>query len=204
MLPTIRPARVDEIPAVLDLLMLAFSADPPVRYVWRTAEEYARWHRPFFMAMAGDAFSHGTAFVTDDLSAVALWRPPGAEADPEAVGNVVVRALPPERLVVPGQVGEAMGGFHPHEPHWYLPLLGVDPARQGQGLGSALLKHSLRICDAQGAPAYLESSNPKNVPLYERHGFEVTGRIQPGDFPGLTPMLRKARGAGVDADGAAG
>ena len=86
-----------------------------------------------------------------------------------------------------------MARYHPKEPHWYLPLLGVDPARQGQGLGSALLKHALAHCDAEGLPAYLESSNIKNVPLYERHGFEVLGVIQPGDFPPLYPMLRAAR-----------
>jgi ribosomal protein S18 acetylase RimI-like enzyme len=73
-------------------------------------------------------------------------------------------------------------------------MIGVDPVRQGRGLGSALLKHGLGQCDAQGLPAYLESSNPKNVPLYERHGFEVMGLIQPADFPPLYPMLRVARG----------
>lgn len=189
----IRPARVDEIPAVVDLLMLAFSSDPAMRYTWRTAADHVRWFEPFLMAMAGDAFVHGTAFVTEDLGAAALWRRPGVEVDPDAIGRIVVQALPPERLEVPSQVGELMGGFHPAEPHWYLPMIGVDPARQGRGLGSALLKHALALCDAEGAPAYLESSNPKNVPLYERHGFEVVGEIKPGDFPGLTPMLRPAR-----------
>jgi ribosomal protein S18 acetylase RimI-like enzyme len=65
--------------------------------------------------------------------------------------------------------------------------------RQGRGLGSALLKAGLARCDAEGAAAYLESSNPKNVPLYERHGFEVIGLVQPADFPPLIPMLRPAR-----------
>ena len=112
-------------------------------------------------------------------------------SNPQIAG--IFTDLTPERLEVPAQVGELMGGFHPAEPHWYLPMIGVDPARQGRGLGSALLKHALALCDAERAPAYLESSNPKNVPLYERHGFEVVGEIKPGDFPGLTPMLRPAR-----------
>ena len=69
------------------------------------------------------------------------------------------------------QVMQRMQGFHPKEPYWYLPLIGVDPARQGKGLGGALLRHQLAICDRDGAPAYLESSNPRNISLYERHGF---------------------------------
>ena len=60
-------------------------------------------------------------------------------------------------------------------------------------LGSLLLKTALKRCDDDGVIAYLESSNPKNIPLYERHGFEVMGLIQPGDFPPLYPMLRPAR-----------
>lgn len=72
-------------------------------------------------------------------------------------------------------------------------MIGADPSRQGQGLGSALLKEGLKRCDADGVIAYLESSNPKNIPLYERYGFEVIGVIQPGDFPPFYPMLRPAR-----------
>ena len=193
MTPTVRIARVEEIPAVLDVLKLAFGGDPAMRWTFARAEDYLRWQAPFMMAMAGLAFEHGTAFVTDDLGAAALWLPPGVSADPELMGAVFARAIPPERHAIGGEVGEMMGRHHPTEPHWYLPLIGVDPARQGRGLGSALLKHTLRLCDAQGLPAHLESSNPRNTPLYQRHGFEVVGEIRPGDFPGLTPMLRRAR-----------
>jgi ribosomal protein S18 acetylase RimI-like enzyme len=84
-----------------------------------------------------------------------------------------------------------MGRYHPSEPHWYLPLIGVDPARQSQGHGSALMRHALAACDRDGRPAYLESTNPRNLPLYERHGFERLGTIQAGASPPLFPMLRK-------------
>lgn len=180
---------------MLEVLKLAFAGDPAMRWAFARAEDYTRWQPAFMMAMAGRAFAHGTAFVTDDLGAAALWLPPGVAGDPELMGPIFERAIPPERAEVGGEVGELMGRHHPTEPHWYLPLIGVDPACQGRGLGSALLKHTLRLCDAQGSAAYLESSNPRNVSLYGRHGFEVTGEIRPGDFPGLTPMLRPARGA---------
>ena len=84
-----------------------------------------------------------------------------------------------------------MGSYHPNEPHWYLPLIGVDPVLQSNGFGSALLKHGLLPCDRENKVAYLESSNPRNIPLYERYGFEVLGEIQVGTSPTIFPMLRK-------------
>ena len=72
-------------------------------------------------------------------------------------------------------------------------MIGVDPAKQGNGYGSALLKHALERCDGEGKLAYLESSSPKSVPLYQRHGFELVDTIQVGSSPPLFPMLRKPR-----------
>ena len=91
------------------------------------------------------------------------------------------------------QVFEQMDGFHPEAPCWYLPLIGVDPTSQGRGYGSALLRYALEHVDRAGAPAYLESSNPRNVALYERHGFEVLGKIQAGSSPTVVPMMRRPR-----------
>ena len=86
-----------------------------------------------------------------------------------------------------------MGSYHPHEAHWYLPLIGVDPAHQRNGFGAALLRDTLRQCDSDHAVAYLESTNAANVPLYKRHGFEVIGTIQVGSSP--PTVSDAARGA---------
>jgi ribosomal protein S18 acetylase RimI-like enzyme len=86
-----------------------------------------------------------------------------------------------------------MRHHHPSEPHWYLPLIGVDPFHQGKGLGHALMQHALVACDRDKKAAFLESTNPRNVTLYERHGFEMLGTIQVGTSPTLFPMLRKPR-----------
>jgi ribosomal protein S18 acetylase RimI-like enzyme len=71
-----------------------------------------------------------------------------------------------------------------------LPLLGVDPLHHGQGLGSALIQHAIVMCDRDNKLAYLESSNPTNIPFYERHGFELLGTIQVKTSPPIFPMLR--------------
>jgi ribosomal protein S18 acetylase RimI-like enzyme len=86
-----------------------------------------------------------------------------------------------------------MGSHHPKEPHWYLPMIGVDPIQQGQGLGSALMEHALIRCDRENKLAHLETANPRNVPLYERHGFGLLASIQIGDSPTVFPMLRRPR-----------
>ena len=91
------------------------------------------------------------------------------------------------------EVFEKMSSYHPNEPHWYLPLLGVDPLHHGKELGSALMQHAIVTCDLDNKFAYLESSNPKNIPFYERHGFELLGTIQVNTSPSIFPMLRKPR-----------
>jgi ribosomal protein S18 acetylase RimI-like enzyme len=83
--------------------------------------------------------------------------------------------------------------YHPSEPHWYLPLIGVDPFHQGKGYGAALMQYGRIPCDRDRTLAYLESTNPKNISLYERHGFELLGTIQVGTSAPLFPMLRKPR-----------
>jgi ribosomal protein S18 acetylase RimI-like enzyme len=64
---------------------------------------------------------------------------------------------------------------------------------QGKGYGSALLSSGLMTCDEQHVAAYLEATNPANIPLYERFGFRTIGTIQAGSSPAITPMLREAR-----------
>jgi ribosomal protein S18 acetylase RimI-like enzyme len=76
---------------------------------------------------------------------------------------------------------------------WYLAIIGVDPAYQGQGIGAALLKQALNVIDEQDGTAYLEASTKQNAALYQRHGFEFTGAIQSGSSPEIYPMLRPVR-----------
>ena len=86
---------------------------------------------------------------------------------------------------------------HPHEPHWYLNVLGIHPDLQGRGFGSHLMQPVLRRCDEQGLPAYLETDTERNVALYKRHGFEVTERFDlPGGGPPIWLMWREPQAAG--------
>jgi ribosomal protein S18 acetylase RimI-like enzyme len=121
----------------------------------------------------------------------ALWLPPGVQPDEDRMIAVLEDTVSKERRPHIDSIVEQMAGFHPDEPHWYLPLMGVDPRHQRNGLGSALLRHTLERCDREGRLAYLEASNQDNRRLYERHGFEAIGTIHAGDSPTIFPMLRK-------------
>nr|WP_246690556.1 N-acetyltransferase [Microvirga aerophila] len=174
-------------------LVLAFSTDPANRWMYPAPDSYLRHFPDFVRALGGRAFACGTAHFIGDVQATALWLPPGVQPDEDALIALLHDGLSDKVQGDLSGIFEQMGSYHPHEPHWYLPWIGVDPAQQRKGFGSALLTHALRACDAEGTPAYLESSNPENIPLYQQHGFEVMGTIQVGTSPPITPMLRRPR-----------
>jgi ribosomal protein S18 acetylase RimI-like enzyme len=185
--------RIDEASAdaAFATIVLAFATDPAARWSWARADDYLRSMPLLARAFGEKSFALGTALGIDHLAGVALWLPPGVSADEAALGALIERTTPPSVQQDAAGVFEQMANFHPQEPHWYLPLIAVDPARQGQRLGDKLMAHALTRCDADQLPAYLESSNPLNLPFYQRHGFEPLGKIQVGASPTLVPMLRK-------------
>jgi GNAT superfamily N-acetyltransferase len=191
--PPVRSATEQDRQAVIDVITLAFSTDPMARWAYPDPATYLAFMPQTVEAFGGNGFALQTVHLVDGGAAAAMWLPPGVHPDSERLAALTEEHAPRERLEDMNRVFEQMGAFHPKEPCWYLPLIGVDPVHQGRGHGSALLRHALAQCDRDGSPAYLESSNPKNIPLYERHGFEVIGRIQAGSSPTVVPMLRWPR-----------
>lgn len=186
----VKAAAADEKAAVFAILTLAFSTDPASRWTWPDPQTYLDAFPQFAMAFGGAAFGKGSALRVGSAGA-ALWLPPGTGPDEAALNDLMMRTADAATAIDGPQLMQQMASFHPKAPHWYLPLLGVDPAHQNNGVGSALLRHVTEICDRDFVPAYLESSNPRNIPLYRRHGFEILGQAQSGQSPVITPMLRK-------------
>ena len=174
-------------------VVLAFGADPAARWTWPDPQQYLTHFPGLVDALGGKAFAHGGAYRTGGYAGVALWLPPDVRPDEDALVALLQRTGSASIQKDLFAVFEQMERYHPRDPHWYLPFIGVDPSRQGKDYGSALMEHTLEACDRDHAPAYLESSNPKNIPLYERHGFELLGTIQVGTSPPIFPMLRKPR-----------
>ncbi|MEH6650576.1 MAG: N-acetyltransferase [Motiliproteus sp.] len=176
----------------MSTILLGFSADPIERWLWPEAKDYLNCI-PLYDAFAGGAITAGSAYVTDNFESVALWFPPGEGPNEEKVIEILNSTVKEDTLKDAIIMFEAMDEFHPDEPCWYLPLIAVDPAHQGCGFGTELMKRALNRCDQDGLPAYLESTNPRNISLYERYGFEKMGEVQTGSSPVMTPMIRSPR-----------
>jgi ribosomal protein S18 acetylase RimI-like enzyme len=194
---TVAPAAagtIDQDRAVATLTA-AFCADPVIRWVFADAHAYLRAFPELARTMAGDAFAAGTAEVGSGYAGVALWLSPDALSDDDALGSLLQSSIDEARVEAVFALLAQMIDHHPTEPAWYLPFVGVDPALQGLGIGTGLVGAGLARADADGLPAYLEASAPRNRALYERLGFVVVGEIRAADSPPLWPMLRPAGGA---------
>ena len=183
----------EETQKALGTLVLAFLNDPIERWLYPRAEQYLTHFPRFLEAFGGRAFEEGTVWRLGEFAAVALWLPPGAEPDGDAIATVLAETVSPDQHEDTFAVLDQMNAAHPAYLHWYLPWFGVDAALQGRGLGGQLMEHCLRIVDASRRPAYLETPNPRTIPFYERHGFDVLGVAQAGACPPVTLMGRAAR-----------
>ena len=189
----VRSATADEMPRAVAAIVAAFLTDPVARFAWPSPHDHLRSMALATNEFAGGSFVHGTAYVSADFCGTALWLPPGIHPNGEALEKIFRETAKPEHLDDVLGTFERMEQSHPPEPHWYLPIIGVDPWAQRRGLGGDLMRHAVARCDAEGALAYLESSNPRNISLYLRAGFEIMGEIRVGRAPLVTPMLRRPR-----------
>jgi ribosomal protein S18 acetylase RimI-like enzyme len=193
----VRRATDTDHPDVARLLSAGFADDPVFEWMIPDRATRARCLTPFFSAFAGAVARRGEIHLAgaDGVGhAVALWAPPGVAAvAPEDDSRFVeqVAGILGEHM---DRFGVAMAAFdtvHPHEPAWYLPCLAVEPAHQGRGLGSVLLRAVLDRADAAGDAAYLEATSRRNRALYERHGFRHLADIPLPDGPTVYAMWRR-------------
>lgn len=187
------PVRENEQPRALDTLVMAFTADPVIRWLYPEARQYLTHFPEFLAAFGGKAFAEKTVWRLGAFSAVGLWLPPRVDLDGDAIVAVLTETVASEQHEDAFSVLGQMDDAHPRFPHWYLAWFGVDGAVQGRGFGSELMKHCLKFVDEDHLPAYLDSPNPRNISFYQRHGFEVTGEAQAGACPPVVSMLRAAQ-----------
>jgi GNAT superfamily N-acetyltransferase len=175
------------------VIVLAFTADPVVRWWFPDPGRYLRYFLPFLRVLASTAVQHGTALQVGDCAGVALWLPPNVGPDRAAISAIMQEGVAPSRQAEVFAFMERMGSYRPTAPYWWLSLIGVDPVHHHKGFGSALLRHALVRCDSDHMPAHLETGNPANVRLYQRYGFKSLGSFQVGSSPIVFPMRRAAR-----------
>jgi GNAT superfamily N-acetyltransferase len=202
----IRVAQARDVPKLVETLSQAFDGDPILSWVVRDDERRPGALRRLFTYILNESIPHGEVTATEELDACAVWVPPGIWAEPP--GLLASLLMLPETLRWTGlgrlrrfmDMDAAEYAKRPREPHFYLAILAVLPSRQGTGLGSALLGHTLGRLDEAGMSAYLENSNPANTPLYERHGFRVFDEISlRGGGPKEWCMWREPRSPSVNS-----
>ncbi|MCU0257489.1 MAG: GNAT family N-acetyltransferase [Solirubrobacteraceae bacterium] len=203
----IRPASAADAPALDPVLAAAFAADPITEHILPDPRRRdAALRRGMGHVLREVYVPAGGALTTEELDGVALWARPG---DPKPSALQELRGLPTFIATFRRHLPRAMRAFgeaekrRPDEPHWFLDVLAVRPDRQGRGIGGALVRAGLADADAAGAPAFLVTSNPANVPLYEHLGFAVQEPFAIGPVRAW-PMLRAPAGETARAIGAGG
>ena len=133
----------DEAPTIA-VVVLAFSADPAARWTWPDPNQYLRHFPSFVKAFGGKAFAHGSAHYVDGYTGAALWLPPDVHPDEDTLNTLLQRTASAQVQQDLLTVFEQMGRYHPEEPHWYLPLIGVDPSQQGKDTARRSCSRHLR------------------------------------------------------------
>ena len=180
-----------------DIFSRAFAVDPVTSWVTPDAERRARLLRRLNTLIARyEGIPCGATYIAEDSKravGAAIWQPPGPHplgwrTVPFSLGSGAALGRDIPRMIA---MGRAVSAARPRMPHWYLQLLGVEPDAQGTGVGSALVREHLATVDAQGMPAYLETTTD-NLRFYGRLGFEVTGEINIHDgAPAEYSLLRR-------------
>ena len=196
-----RAAHKADIRELSGVLARAFYDDPVM--AWVLPDDVARLERLARVFTAITRHHHlaggGSEVACDgsSIGAAALWDPPNRW---KQTGREQFAMLPlffrvfGFRSARVRQLQEIMKREHPEEPHWYLAVIGSDPAVRGKGFGQALMRSRLDRVDAEHAPAYLESSKHQNIAYYQRFGFDVTGEVVlPDGGPTMWQMWRAPR-----------
>jgi len=178
-----------------DILGDAFCHDPVLNWALPKGQGYADL---FSSSAQSQYLKHRKVFLNSAHTGAAMWLPPGIDSTTPTSFTQILKLIPMamkhgfSALKRFGDLQAHFAAHHPKEAHYYLMAIGARQDHQGQGIGSALLKHALIEIDETGHIAYLESSNEANVPLYQRHGFETFHQEAiPGGGPMIWFMLRQ-------------
>ncbi|SHE58145.1 GNAT family N-acetyltransferase [Streptoalloteichus hindustanus] len=185
-LTNVRIATADDLPAIAETLADAFDGNAWTRWTVAADDHRQRIRALQLLHVEKLGLPFGRVWVAQGGSAVAVWMPPEPRV-PEHVWAELgprVEELQGERASFAAAADVLCEAHKPAEPHWWLATVGVRPDLQGRGLGTAALKAGLVEVDRSGQPAFLETSDERNVRLYQRLGFEVTAEL---DIPGGGP-----------------
>jgi ribosomal protein S18 acetylase RimI-like enzyme len=198
-LTDVRIVAADDVDTAAQVFARGFHDDP--LWAWAFPDEGARFgqQEAFWRFCVEEAIRYPWTFLAANDSTTTCWIPPGGtELSPAGAEQFapLLHDLVGDGATPVLELFETLDASHPHdEPHFYLSLFATEPAARGNAYGQALLRHNLELIDNVGASAYLESSTPRNVAMYERHGFRVIQHVAgPAGCPDFAGLWRDARG----------
>lgn len=172
----------------------AFAQDPMMAWLYPDRETRQQYVGGFMRVVLDIGFPHGHVYTVGSNVGGAVWGPPDVELLDDLAVTQLFSLLGEQLGPRAAEVGAGLVSIaehHPHDaPHFYLLLLGTAQSHHGKGSGSTLLSEILDRCDRQGFGAYLESSNGRNIPFYERHGFRVLTEVKISESFVARPMWR--------------
>ena len=179
-------ATPDRVPLLATVLAASFADDPMIRWPFHDHDVVAR-SRTMWAALLGEYVKHGMVWEAGGGAGAAVWIPPDSSYGLEDMNDTT-------RPMIAGITDDGGDRYHrfwdwletfvPGEPSWFLDVVGVDPGRQGGGIGGMLVQHGVDLARTHGIPAFLETGSSRNVPYYERFGFRVAQEADaPDDGP---------------------
>ncbi|MCW2579600.1 MAG: hypothetical protein JWR82_1201 [Blastococcus sp.] len=197
--PDVRPAEQRDVPRIAATLTVALADSRWTRWALPDDGRMQRLTRLHELDAAHRGVSTTTAWVTEDVSAVAVWEPPpGADGTaplPSDVQAALANELPylsADRISAVRDTAALIASARPAEPHWWLLHLGVRPSARRQGLAAAVLAPALVRCDTERVLAAAAVFSFANVRFLRAFGFEAitTTRTTDDELP-LWVMVRQ-------------
>lgn len=159
-------------------MVAGFVKDPVLRHLFPDDATYPQYAAAFFGQLFDKRVRRGTIWTIEHGAAVAMWDAPAAEDQapqdtPAAQQDTPAAQLPADATARIHAYDKTVHAALPSQPFWYLGVLCTHPDHAGRGWGHALMATGLRRAAADGLPAVLETSNPANVEMYRRAGWEL-------------------------------
>jgi len=194
--PRCRRAQMADLDTVVAVLADAFQNEPAFSYIVPRAEKRRAALPRAFRIIVGEDIKAGRVMMTAGGEAATAWRVPGRVHESRLdeartllpfiriFGTASLRAL---------KVSNMIKAHLPGEDCWYLHMAGCHSGNQGKGFGGAAIRAGLACADAERSKAYLETADPKNLPIYRALGFEIVHTWQVPAGPQFWGMMRAAR-----------
>ncbi|MFL2985992.1 MAG: GNAT family N-acetyltransferase [Candidatus Poriferisodalaceae bacterium] len=195
----IRQVQLADVRELSLVLARAFKEDPFMSWMFPEPNFRLKLLQAWMRVEVESAIRMSTSWasiINDEIVAGTIWAPPGRDLHEGGTFNqlwYLVLGANPNRTSELAEGLSAIGDTHPTQSHFYLNTVGVVPNLAGQGHGGTIIRHTLDLADSDGQPCYLESSSPRNIPLYERLGFEVISEIALPNGPTMWGMWRSER-----------